>query len=557
MKIKRFADWGIQAKIIAVTSVPLTAMLLIFVCYFLPGMERETMKDKAASLRNVLDVAFVQINRIGAMEASGKLTREQAQKSAIEILKAVRYGGSNYIFVTDMTPKMVMHPIKPELDGKDLTEDKDPDGKYLFRDMLEVARTRKEGNVNYMWPKPGQAKPVEKMTYVREFEPWGWIIGTGFYVGEVSSAVAVVRNELLVVFFISLLFSGALAYYAARVIKLPVKKALLYCLKLKDGDLTAREKSDSNDEAGIVLDSMSNMAENIDAVMQEVRQASLKVTSSTAELSATAEELAAGAASQEIEASQVAAAMEQMSATVLEVARNSAEAAESAQQAARKARSGGETVVKTVERMENIARTTSQTAEIVKTLGHSSEKIGEIVGVINDIADQTNLLALNAAIEAARAGEQGRGFAVVADEVRNLAERTTKATKEIAEMIRSIQSDTKGAVKAMSAGTAEVEDGVELARNAGQELMEIVDQAERVTEMIQRIAAAAEQQGTTTEVISRNVENIAGEIKRSSQSAHQSSESAKYLSNLSKELLDVIGIFRISGEQGNPRNRAA
>lgn len=557
MKITSFANWGISAKILAVAFVAMTAMLIAVWFEFLPTMKDGIMDGKAATLDNVLDVAVTHIQEAAEAEASGKMSREQAQKAGLEMLRKVRYGDGNYLFVMDLSSRMLMHPTKPELEGKDLSGDKDPDGKALFVEMAEIAKKSAKGSISYKWPRPGANDPVSKISSVRLYEPWGWVIGTGFYVEDVEKQINRMRLNFLAVFLVCIIIAAAFSRYTSSVIIKPVKRALDYCEVLAGGDLTPRVKADTTDESGRLLESMNRMAENLDETMKEVHRASLRVQSSSMELSATSEEVAAGSHAQEGDAAQVAAAMEQMSSTVLEVARNSAEAADSASQAAEAARTGGVTVGKTVDRMENIARTTKETAELIGTLGQSSDKIGEIVSVINDIADQTNLLALNAAIEAARAGEQGRGFAVVADEVRKLAERTSKATKEIAGMIRAIQSDTKGAVAAMAAGSAEVEEGVELARSAGRELEEIVGQVGRVTEMIQRIAAASEEQGTTSEEISRNVENIAENIKRNSSSAQSSSNSAQDMSALAGELQSVLKKFIISAGDGDAQGKTA
>jgi len=197
-------------------------------------------------------------------------------------------------------------------------------------------------------------------------------------------------------------------------------------------------------------------------------------------------------------------------------------------------------VSQAIDGMNRISASVMESARTIETLGKSSDEIGEIIAVIYDIADQTNLLALNAAIEAARAGEQGRGFAVVADEVRKLAERTTKATKEIASMIKSIQSDTDGAVKSMSAGTEEVEKGVSLVNQAGGSLDQIVEVVASVTDMIQQIATAAEEQSAAAEEISTNVEAVATITKETATGANQSSVATQELTRLASDLQQMV-----------------
>jgi methyl-accepting chemotaxis protein len=246
--------------------------------------------------------------------------------------------------------------------------------------------------------------------------------------------------------------------------------------------------------------------------------------------------------------------MQEMSATVMQVSESSNKAAEASQHAAETARRGGAIVEETVTRMRVIADSVSATAKKVEELGKSSDQIGRIIGVIDDIADQTNLLALNAAIEAARAGEQGRGFAVVADEVRKLAERTTTATKEIAQMIQNIQDETGIAVSAMEQGTRQVEEGVSSTAKAGESLKEIIQMSEQVGEMITHIATAATQQSSATEQVNNNMDQIARLVKESAVGAQQSAKACQDLSSLALDLQKMVGEFKLESGGQRPRD---
>jgi methyl-accepting chemotaxis protein len=251
--------------------------------------------------------------------------------------------------------------------------------------------------------------------------------------------------------------------------------------------------------------------------------------------------------------------MQEMSSTVAQVSENSNLAAEASRQAAETARHGGSIVDDTLGKMRGIAEAVRATAKKVDELGKSSDQIGHIIGVIDDIADQTNLLALNAAIEAARAGEQGRGFAVVADEVRKLAERTTSATKEIAQMIQNIQDETRVAVSAMEAGTGQAEEGVKSTAQAGDSLKEIIRMAEQVGEMIAHIATAATQQSSATEQVNQNMDQIARLVKESAVGSQQSAKACQDLSGLALDLQKMVGNFRLDQTKGSgmsSRNRS-
>ncbi len=317
-----------------------------------------------------------------------------------------------------------------------------------------------------------------------------------------------------------------------------------------EGDLTQRVDASSRDEIGELGRWFNTFVQKVHDIIAEVAGSAGDVASAATEIAASSEEMAQGMRQQTEQATQVSAAVEQMSATVVEVARKSADAADTSNRAGQQATEGGQVVQETVDAINTISGVVNESADAIGELGKLGEQIGQVVGVINDIADQTNLLALNAAIEAARAGEHGRGFAVVADEVRKLAERTTTATEEVAESIRAIQDGTSGAVQRMQTGTERVSQGVELAQKAGNSLQEIVGGSRSVAEMIQSIAAAAEQQSASAEQISRNVENITAVTKQSTEGAEQAAAAAAQLSAKSEQLQRLVGQFKLADNTG-------
>ena len=313
------------------------------------------------------------------------------------------------------------------------------------------------------------------------------------------------------------------------------------------GDLTGEPlPSMGNDELGDLTAGINQMQASLRSILESVVSTTERVASASEEISSNATEQAHGSEMQRDQAHQVATAMQEMSSTVQQVSENSNQAADAARQAADTARNGGKIVEETLEKMRAIADTVTDTARKVQELGKSSNQIGEIISVIDDIADQTNLLALNAAIEAARAGEQGRGFAVVADEVRKLAERTTQATKEITQMIKSIQAETQSPVDAMFAGTRQVESGVATTAQAGASLSEIIEMAERVGEMITHIATAATQQAGATEEVNSSIDQISKITQEAASGAHQSAKACQELSGLALDLQNLVSQFKIA-----------
>ncbi|MBI1910563.1 MAG: methyl-accepting chemotaxis protein [Deltaproteobacteria bacterium] len=365
----------------------------------------------------------------------------------------------------------------------------------------------------------------------------------------------------LIVLAVSVLLSAGLAAVFMWSTNTMVIKPLLQIKEtvedFANGDLTKRSGvqisfmgREIKDEIASLGESVDTMAEQMSGVIGRITDTSNHLASASEQLSTSSTQIAEGADRQSSQTTHVATAMEEMNATVIEVAKNSQQASESARTTQKIAESGGDVVSQAITAMQEVSASTSVTADTIKKLGKSSEEIGTIISVINDIADQTNLLALNAAIEAARAGEQGRGFAVVADEVRKLAERTTKATKEISGMIKAIQDETFKAVDAMDEGTVKVENGVKLANEAGDALKQIVDGVENVTDMIGHIATSAEEQSATTDEITQNMDSIAEVAKTNVFAIGEVSKATNELASLATELKDLVTKFRIAKEGG-------
>ncbi len=326
----------------------------------------------------------------------------------------------------------------------------------------------------------------------------------------------------------------------------PMKETESVLQILSTGDLTAKLTGNYKGSFKRLHDYVNNLGSSLSALIEEVIESIQATASASNQISSSAEEMAAGAQEQSAQSSEVASAVEQMTRTIIETTQNAGKAADTSTAAKEKAFEGGKKVELTIKGMEKIAEVVNQAAETIKELGNSSDQIGEIIGVINDIADQTNLLALNAAIEAARAGEQGRGFAVVADEVRKLAERTTKATKEIAGMIEQIQRDTDDAVKSISRGTEEVDNGKELTKQVGESYEEIIAHTTNVGDVINQVAAASEEQSATAEEISRSIEAITTVSQESASGVQQIANASEGLNRLTVNLQDLIAKFKIS-----------
>ena len=339
---------------------------------------------------------------------------------------------------------------------------------------------------------------------------------------------------------------GLFVWLLRRMFGNPIAQLIQRIREIQEtNDLTKKVEVDSDDELGQLGRCFNSFVDTLRGIVAEVTGSAHEIASAAAEVSSSSEEMASGMDEQSQQVNQISSAIEQMSSSVVEVAKKSSEAASNADESGRIAEEGGQVVQQTVDDMQSIKEAVSSVSASIEELGKQGQQIGQIIEVINDIADQTNLLALNAAIEAARAGEHGRGFAVVADEVRKLADRTTKATGEIAENIQAIQQETGSAVERMNTGTQQVEKGVGQASEAGQSLEQIVSGAKEVAGMIQSIASATEQQSSSSEQVSRNVESINEVTRQSTEGARQAASAASQLSSKAEQLKALVERFRV------------
>ena len=350
--------------------------------------------------------------------------------------------------------------------------------------------------------------------------------------------VSVVAGVILIIIFIVLV-------NLYRSINSPISELTVIAKGFSNGDLSNRMNDSRKDEFG-VLGSLFNIAtEKLNDMMQNVKRVTEVISSSSEKLNGSSMQIVNNTQEQSAQTTQAATAMEELSASFIDVAQNTTDAAKSSKEATELAAQGGKVVTEAIAGMNKIAQSVNQSAQTIEALGVRSEQIGDIIKVINDIASQTNLLALNAAIEAARAGEQGRGFAVVADEVRKLAERTATATNEISDMIQSFQEDIQKAVESMTTGTTEVEGGVELSNHAGESLRQIVESAKSVTSMVEHIASAVHEQSTTGEVVASNVEAVADLTQQTADKSEESSQTTQELSDLVLELKTLVSEFKL------------
>ncbi|MEJ6848911.1 methyl-accepting chemotaxis protein [Sinorhizobium fredii] len=590
----------ISARLYALVAFGLLAMAAALTFGLIQAQDK-LVGERKAMLSAMNENAVAVFEAYHKQEEAGTLSREEAQKRALEAIKAMRYQDSGYFWVNDMQPTMVMHPIKPELDGKDLSQNKDPNGKFLFVEFVKTVQAEGRGFVDYYWPKPGAEQPVLKYSHVAGFKPWGWVVGTGVYADDLA---AMFRERAWQVG--GILAAAALAILMAalaivRSVVRPVERLKVSMQAIADEDVSSEvPETDRADEIGqmakVLLVLRDSVKERLELRSREdeqqdrlnaERRGNEELQRSTAAaqaeameaLGAALERLASGDLTAEVgriapeygklkhDFNTAVAALRDVIGAIsqsTEIVHGSAgDISEAANNLARRTEQQAAALEETAAALDEITSTVRHASDraveardmvnetkasaaksggivrnAIDAMGRiedSSSRISQIIGVIDEIAFQTNLLALNAGVEAARAGEAGRGFAVVAQEVRELAQRSAGAAKEIKGLIGT--------------SVKEVGAGVELVRSTGDALMEIEALVNQVNEQVASIATAAREQATGLQEVNTAVNSMDQMTQQNAAMVEETTAASQVLAQESRELKSLLEKFRLRDGQ--------
>jgi methyl-accepting chemotaxis protein len=473
--------------------------------------KRALLDERERGVVHAVEQAAGNIAYYQGLAKEGKLPEAEAQRMALASLRAVRYGDNDYFFVIDRYPHVLMHPIKPELEGKDVTGIKDGEGRAVFVEMVSATRPSGAAAVRYLWPRPGRDEPVLKLSYVKAVPGWNWIVGSGVYAEAIEAAF---RRHLTTALGLAALSASALALISRRFAN-GIVESLGEAVKAADevakGNLIGhRIDAGGNHEIARLFEALQRMTRSLGATVRGVRTSSDTIATAAREIAAGNMDLSSRTETQAASLEQTAASIKALSMTVQGNTSSAERANERAGEAALVAGRAGEAVASVVQAMRDIE--------------DSAKQIAAITASIDGIAFQTNILALNAAVEAARAGEQGRGFAVVASEVRALAQRSASASREI----RALIETSIGRISA----------GAQIAEQAGGTMQHVVASANAVAVMMSDLVGSSREQ---SESITR-IEAVMGQLESVTQQNAALVEQAAAASSSLREQSEVLHV---------------
>ena len=502
---------------------------------------------KRETVKTYVNSAWSLVDHYHTLYTDGVLSEQQAQQAALDALRAM-HDDTLYFWVSDARPVLLMNAGKPSSEGTSMLDIRDQEGTAVFTNMVRLARGNREGiYLSYLWPLPGETTPRNKTSFIRHYPDWDWYVGSGLYPADVG---AIFMEKAAGLASITLGFIVLMAF-AIRLVSASIDQPLTRLSETMsriaegDGDLTQRLTARGNDELSRLADSFNHFIARIQDIIRESKSATGQVAASGADIASLSKATRKLTSDQREDSEHVASSAREMSQTIREIAGNAEQAASAVRSVETNASHGLTTIQSAQKHISDLAGQIRASCQSIRNLRDETESIGSVLDVIRGIAEQTNLLALNAAIEAARAGEQGRGFAVVADEVRTLASRTQASTEEIHNTIARLQEQAATTVTSMESSSEHSETTSAMSQSACDAMTAIREAVVTLTDMNISMAAAVEQQSVAAIDISDRISRIAESSGKINHNMAQADEGSQQLQNCSDNLSDLINQFRI------------
>ncbi|WP_432455485.1 MULTISPECIES: methyl-accepting chemotaxis protein [unclassified Agarivorans] len=502
-------------------------------------LSRNLTFERESRLKAVVNAALSQI-----ADFNQRYSKEEAQARTKELIEATRFDGNNYLYIIDTSRRILAHPIRADLIGQQMGDASKGSKEHYWYDMVNAGQRPNGGIVTYPWTN-GNMQASNKIAYLRNFQAWGWIVGAGMLTDdiaqEVNNQVLKMAGATLLIIVIMIL----LGYIISSSVVKPLEDIKQAMKSVADGDLTAKIPVHGQDEIGIVAMRINESIRSVRKALLESVNSAKQLADAATRIASSAEETSQAVTNQRDQLNQLATAMNQMSATVAEVAGYAESTATDTINASKEAKLGNNDVSLSVDSIKTLSVELESATDQVNKLKEGVMEISDVTSVISSISEQTNLLALNAAIEAARAGEQGRGFAVVADEVRNLAARTNQSTEEIQSTINRLQKLAVDTASVMQKSKDLAHVSVQSAESCGSDLGTIVSHIEHVSDQSTQIATAAEEQSAVAEDMNRNVSGINDAALEMTQASGYLASESETLASMSQQLDERLSLFKL------------